>query len=127
MFANVVIGSNNVAASKVFYDAILATLGVPEGDFNEERQRLYYRTPDALLIVTKPLNGNAATAANGSSLGFSCKTPEQALAFHDAGVANGGVSIEDPPGWRDYGSGRKMYLAYVRDPSGHKVCAAHNG
>jgi catechol 2,3-dioxygenase-like lactoylglutathione lyase family enzyme len=126
MFANVVIGSNDVAASKVFYDAILATLGVQEGEFNEQRQRLYYRAPDALLIITKPLDGNMATAANGSSLGFTCKTPEQAKAFHDAGVANGGISIEDPPGWRDYGAGRRMYLAYVRDPSGHKICAAHN-
>jgi len=127
MFAHIVIGSNDVEASKNFYDAVLATLNVPNGDFNEERQRLYYRTPDITLIVTKPLDGNSATAANGSTLGFSCKTPEQAKAFHDAGVANGGVSIEDPPGWRDYGSGRKIYLAYVKDPSGHKICAAHHG
>ena len=126
MFANVVLGSNDVEASKEFYDAVLATIGVQEGDFNRERQRLYYRTPDALLIITKPLDGNLAEAANGSSLGFTCKTPEQVKAFHDAGVANGGISIEDPPGWRDYGSGRRIYLGYVRDPSGHKICAAHN-
>ena len=126
MFANVVLGSNDVAVSKVFYDAVLAMVGIPEGDFNEERQRLYYRTRDALLIITKPLNGNMAEAANGSSLAFKCETPEQVKAFHDAGVSNGGVSIEAPPGWRDYGSGRRMYLAYVRDPSGHKICAAHN-
>ena len=124
MFAQIVIGSNDIAASRKFYDAVLATVGVSEGDFNEETQRIYYRTSDGTLIVTKPMDGNPATVANGGTLGFTCKTPEQANAFHDAAVANGGVSIEDPPGWRNLGE-RKVYLAYVRDPSGHKLCATH--
>ena len=124
MFSHIVIGSNDIAAARIFYDAVLATVGVSGGDFNEEAQRIYYRTSDGTLIVTKPLDGNPATAANGGTLGFTCKTPEQANAFHDAAVANGGVSIEDPPGWRNLGE-RKLYLAYVRDPSGHKLCATH--
>jgi len=124
MFAQIVIGSNDIAASRKFYDAVLATVGVPEGDFNEEIQRVYYRTSDGTFVVTKPADGNSATVANGGTLGFKCKTPEQAKAFHDAAVANGGVSIEDPPGWRNLGE-RKVYLAYVRDPSGHKLCATH--
>jgi catechol 2,3-dioxygenase-like lactoylglutathione lyase family enzyme len=124
MFAQIVIGSNDIAAARIFYDAVLATVGVPEGDFNEEIQRIYYRTSDGTFVVTKPVDGNPATVANGGTLGFKCKTPEQAKAFHDAAVANGGVSIEDPPGWRNLGE-RKVYLAYVRDPSGHKLCATH--
>jgi hypothetical protein len=35
-----------------------------------------------------------------------------AEAWHKAGVANGGTSIEDPPGVRPNGA----YLAYLRDP-----------
>ena len=124
MFAQIVIGSNDIAAARKFYDAVLATVGVPEGDFNEEIQRIYYRTSDGTFVVTKPADGNPATVANGGTLGFKCKTPEQAKAFHDAAVANGGVSIEDPPGWRNLGE-LKLYLAYVRDPSGHKLCATH--
>jgi catechol 2,3-dioxygenase-like lactoylglutathione lyase family enzyme len=124
MFSHIVIGSNDIAAARIFYDAVLATVGVSEGDFNEEAQRIYYRTSDGTLIVAKPLDGNPATVANGGTLGFTCKTPEQANAFHDAAVANGGVSIEDPPGWRNLGE-LKLYLAYVRDPSGHKLCATH--
>jgi catechol 2,3-dioxygenase-like lactoylglutathione lyase family enzyme len=126
MFAQIVIGSNDIAAARKFYDAVLATVGVPEGDFNEEIQRVYYRTSNGTFVVTKPADGNSATVANGGTLGFKCKTPEQAKAFHDAAVANGGVSIEDPPGWRNLGE-RKVYLAYVRDPSGHKLCATHYG
>ena len=44
---------------------------------------------------------------------------DQADAWHAAGVANGGTSIEDPPGRRENG----MYLAYLRDPDGSKICA----
>ena len=124
MFSHIMIGSNDIAAARKFYDAVMATVGVSEGDFNEEIQRIYYRTSDETFVVTKPADGNPATVANGGTFGFKCKTPEQAKAFHDAAVANGGVSIEDPPGWRNLGE-RKVYLSYVRDPSGHKLCATH--
>ena len=127
MLAHLVIGSNDVEASKRFYDPVLEILGVAAGEYNAERQRLYYKTPELTLIVTKPLNGNPATVANGSTIGFSCKNPEQADLFHDTAVANGGQSIEDPPGWREPTPGRKIYLAYVSDPSGHKLCAIYHG
>jgi len=43
-------------------------------------------------------------------------------AFHAAGVANGGVSCEDLPGYRE-GPAGKMFLAYLRDHIGKKICA----
>jgi len=76
--------------------------------------------------ITKPIDGQPATHANGGTIGFACASPEEARAFHDAGVANGGKSIEDPRGWRE-GAGGKFYLAYSRDPSGNKICAPHRG
>ena len=45
-------------------------------------------------------------------------------AFSLAGIAAGGTAIEDPPGVRS-GSGMNLYLAYLRDPSGNKICAMH--
>jgi hypothetical protein len=74
--------------------------------------------------LTNPIDGKAATHANGGTIGFACDSPERVKAFHDAGVANGGKSIEDPPGWRE-GSAGKLYLAYLRDPCGNKICALH--
>ena len=74
-------------------------------------------------FVTKPIDGQPATAGNGSTVGFAM-TPEQADAWHAAGVANGGTAIEDPPGVRE-GNGMKLYLAYLRDPSGNKICALY--
>lgn len=126
MFSHIVIGTQDLAAAKKFYDATLSVIGVPEGEINTEKQRVYYRTPNGTLIVTVPLNGEPATVANGSTLGFKCDSAEQAEAFHDTAVANGGISIEDPPGWRESG-GRKLYLAYMRDPSGNKLCAMNAG
>jgi catechol 2,3-dioxygenase-like lactoylglutathione lyase family enzyme len=122
MFSHMVVGTNDVKRAKAFYDATLGALGVAPG--MADGDRVYYRTPTGTFIVTKPLNGEPATAANGGTIGFSCSTSDQADAWHAAGVANGGVSCEDPPGVRE-GGGLKLYLAYLRDPDGNKLCALH--
>jgi len=118
------VGANDLAASKKFYDAVLDAIGLPAGQV-DPKGRIFYRTKTGVFGITKPIDGQPATHANGGTIGFACASPEQATAFHDAGVANGGKSIEDPPGWRDGPS--KFYLAYLRDPSGNKICALHRG
>ena len=125
MFSHVMVGADDVAASKKFCDAALGAIGVPEGKANL-KGRVFYRTKTGTFILTKPIDGKAATQANGGTIGFACDSPDQVNAFHDAGVANGGTSIEDPPGWRERESG-KLYLAYLRDPFGNKICALHRG
>ena len=125
MFSHVMVGANDVAASKKFYDAALGTLGVSEGK-PDPRGRVFYRTKTGLFGITKPIDGQSATHANGDTIGFTCDSPEKVKAFHDAGVANGGMSIEDPPGWRE-GAAGKLFLAYLREPSGNKICAMHRG
>jgi catechol 2,3-dioxygenase-like lactoylglutathione lyase family enzyme len=86
--------------------------------------RLFYRHDGASFCVTEPINSEAATFANGGTIGFKCATPEQVHAFHDTAVAHGGTSIEQPPGLRENNLGA-LYLAYVRDPDGNKLCALH--
>jgi catechol 2,3-dioxygenase-like lactoylglutathione lyase family enzyme len=122
MFSHVMIGTNDLDRAKAFYDAVLGTLGVPPGFV--DRHRVFWRTPTGVFSVTRPIDGQPATVANGSTLGFNCSTPEQADAWHAAGLAAGGRSIEDPPGWRE-GAAGKLYLAYLRDLDGHKICALH--
>ena len=127
MFSHVMIGSNDIELSKRFYDAVLGTLGVTEPLRNATASgytRLFYRHEGNTFCVTEPIDGEEASYANGGTIGFKCNSPEQVRAFHDAAVAHGGESIEDPPGLRD-GSLGAMYLAYVRDPDGHKLCAIH--
>ena len=122
MFSHILVGTNDVLAAKKFYDAVMETLGIPSGELNEEKQRIYYRSPTASPIVTKPIDGNPASVGNGSTIGFKCASAEQAKAFHDAAIVAGGTSIEDPPGWRVNGD-KKMFLAYVRDLDGNKLNA----
>jgi len=116
------IGTNDLERAKTFYDAILGTLGVPPGFV--DRHRIFWRTPEGIFSVSKPIDGQPATAGNGSTFGFACSSPEQADAWHAAGVAHGGSTCEDPPGVREGTSG-KMYLAYLRDPDGNKLCGLY--
>ena len=122
MFSHIMIGANDLDRAKAFYDAVLGTLGVPPGVV--DRHRVFYRTPTGVFSVSLPINGEPATCANGGTVGFACKDAAQADAWHAAGVANGGTSIEDPPGVRE-GAFGNLYLAYLRDPDGNKICALH--
>lgn len=127
MFSHIMVGSNNIERSKRFYDAVLGVLGAGEPLRNAAKTghiRLFYRHDGGAFCVSEPINGAKATSANGGTIGFKCDSPEQVTAFHEAAVANGGTSIEDPPGLRE-GSLGAMYLAYVRDPDGNKLCALH--
>lgn len=125
MFSHIMVGADDVAVSKKFYDAVLGAIGVPEGKI-DPKGRVFYRTGTGVFAVSKPIDGKTATHANGGTIGFACDSPEMAKALHDAGVVNGGTSIEDPPGWRE-GAAGKIYLAYLCDPYGNKLCALHRG
>ena len=123
MFSHIMIGSNDIDASKKFYDAVLGALGAKEA-MVDDKGRLIYMHNNGLFLVTKPIDGKPATAANGGTIGFGCASQEQVDAWHAAGVANGGATIEDPPGIRESGFG-PLYLAYLRDPDGNKLCAMY--
>lgn len=122
MFSHIMIGTNDLDRSKAFYDTLLGTLGVPAG--RVDGHRVFYMTPTGIFSVSQPINGEPATHANGGTIGFACASPEQADAWHAAGVSAGGKTCEDPPGVREGATG-KLYLAYLRDPDGNKLCGLH--
>ncbi len=124
MFSHVMLGTDDVAASKRFYDAALGALGVPEGEI-DELGRAVYTHDGGRFVIRTPLNGGRASGANGGTLGFQAGSTEAVDAFHAAGLEAGGTAIEDPPGPRNATGGRVLYLAYLRDPGGNKVCALH--
>jgi len=123
MFSHIMVGSNDCTRAKKFYDALLGTLGAKPA-MVDDKGRLIYMHNNGLFLVTTPIDGKSATAANGGTIGFACESSAQVDAWHAAGVANGGTTCEDPPGVREGGFG-KLYLAYVRDPDGNKLCALH--
>lgn len=122
MYSHMMVGSNDIDRSKQFYDATFKAMGGREGIVDPKGRLVYLHNNNAFL-VTPPIDGQPATHGNGCTVGFAM-LPEQADAWHEAGVANGGTAIEDPPGVRE-GGGMKMYLAYLRDPDGNKLCALH--
>ena len=127
MFNHIMVGSNDIERSKRFYDAVLGTLGAGEPHRNQAstgHTRLFYRHDGSTFCISEPIDGEPATCANGGTIGFKCDSPEQVKQFHDTAVAHGGTSIQDPPGLRAGAMG-DMYLAYVRDPDGNKLCAIH--
>jgi catechol 2,3-dioxygenase-like lactoylglutathione lyase family enzyme len=125
MYSHVMLGANDIAVSTAFYNATLGALGYPAG-FQDPKGRVFWMAKAGIFSISLPIDGNEATCANGGTIGFSAQSPEEADAWHAAGLANGGTAIEDPPGWRE-GNGMKFYLAYLRDPAGNKICAMHSG
>jgi catechol 2,3-dioxygenase-like lactoylglutathione lyase family enzyme len=122
MFSHVMVGTNDLDRAKSFYDATLGALGVPPG--RVDRHRVFYRTPTGVFCVSLPIDGEPATFANGATLGFACASSDQADAWHAAGLSSGGEAIEEPPGVRE-GTTGKLYLAYLRDPDGNKLCGLY--
>lgn len=123
MFSHIMLGANDVAESKRFYDAILEVLGYRPGVI-DEKGRCFYYEKTGVFSLSKPIDDQPASCGNGSTVGFAADSPEIIDAWHAAGLAHGGSTIEDPPGVRASATA-KMYLAYLRDPSGNKICALH--
>lgn len=119
MYSHVMVGSNNLGVAKTFYDALFGKEGRAD-----DKGRLSYGRKGAVFMVTSPIDGLPATQGNGSTIGFAFDSPEEVDAWHQRGLAAGGTAIEDPPGIRSNAFG-SLYLAYLRDPDGNKLCGLH--
>jgi len=120
MFSHIFIGTNDLDRAKSFYDALLGSIGVKPATV--DRHRIFYRTATGTLGISLPIDGKPATFANGGTIGFACPSSEAVDAWHEAGIKAGGTTCEDPPGERP---GSNLYLAYLRDPDGNKLCGLH--
>jgi catechol 2,3-dioxygenase-like lactoylglutathione lyase family enzyme len=124
MYSHIMVGTNDMDKSKAFYDAVLGALGYEPGGI-DDKGRCFYMTPTGIFSISVPIDGQPANGGNGSTVGFAVENPAAANAWHEAGITNGGTTCEDPPGERESPMG-PLYLAYLRDPSGNKICALHS-
>ena len=122
MFSHIMLGANDLEASKLFYDAVLGVLGIKAGSFSHNKY--FYRSPAGVFAITKPIDGNKATYANGGTIGFGAKSITDVDAFYASGIAHGGNSCEGEPGYRE-GAAGTVYIAWLRDPVGNKICAMY--
>ncbi len=118
MFTHVMIGSNDLERARRFYDATFVALGGKPGEM-DPRGRLIYSHECSRLMITKPIDGKPATAANGGTIGIAAASQDHVLAWHAAGIAHGGTAVESPPAQRPNGA----FVAYLRDPDGNKLTA----
>jgi catechol 2,3-dioxygenase-like lactoylglutathione lyase family enzyme len=123
MFTHVTVGANDIEASRRFYDAVFGVLGMEPGAA-DPKGRYWWSNARGSFAVGSPIDGEAACYANGGTIGFAAASPEAVAAFAQAGVEAGGTAIEDAPGPRETPFG-VLHLAYLRDPSGNKICAVH--
>src|SRR5271156_2672121 len=66
MFSHIMIGSNDIARSKKFYDALFAAMGAQPGT-EDARGRLAYSHNGGRFMVSKPNDGKPASQANGGA------------------------------------------------------------
>lgn len=123
MLSHILLGTNDLTASRQFYDAMLGVLGAaPSTHISVNGFERYVWDHDGTrLMIATPRDGQPCTQYNGFTLGFKTTSIDQLHRALDAALAHGGMAIEDPPGWRR-APGNDRYLAYVRDPAGHKLC-----
>lgn len=125
MYSHLTLGSNDLARSKTFYDALFTAVGGAAGTLIPDRERVLYLHNGGMLMIVKPIDGEPATHGNGGTIGLAMASPEQVEAWHAAGVANGGTTCEDPPGVRAAPGLPRMHLAYLRDPDNNKLCGIY--
>lgn len=118
IFTHVVLGTNDIDKARAFYDSTLGALGLKRV-MNMENASLWGKDGPEFM-VTKPANGQPATAANGGTIGFAANSRAAVHAFHEKALAAGGT-CEGPPGPRSFTP--TAYAAYVRDLDGNKLTA----
>lgn len=121
MYSHIVVGTNNMITAKAFYDKVMAELGYTEGVIDPQG-RCFYISKTGTFGITTPIDGAPASHANGGTIGFQAASNEAVDAWFKTGLEAGGTECEDPPGIRTNMFG-KLYVAYLRDPDGNKLCA----
>ena len=117
MIHHVSLGTNDVARSKAFYDAVLPIVGILP--LSDDESGLGYASGTFHFSVQVPIDGRPATVGNGSHVAFAVEDRGMVDRFHAAALANGG-SDDGAPGLRpEYDA--HYYGAFVRDPDGHKI------
>ncbi len=130
MIGYATLGTNDIGKARAFYDDLLGSIGAKRiMEFGEELGgfTMWGTSWDKPgIAVTRPHDGQAATAGNGNMIAIPLEARAQVDALHAKAIALGG-SCEGPPGVRGEEGPQAFYGAYFRDPEGNKLCAFRVG
>lgn len=117
MIGYVTLGTNDLGRAVAFYDELLAVLGAGRFMEVEDVFVAWAVSPDKPGIsVTRPFDGNAATAGNGTMVALAVDSTEMVHKVYDKAIELGGKD-EGPAGPR----GDAFYAGYFRDLDGNKL------
>jgi len=109
----------DLAASKRFYSAVFAVLGIPLGGESED-----YFWADELFVSTKDSAAAQGAITGRMHFAFQAKSRDAVDGFYSAALSAGGRDNGEP-GERHYHPG--YYAAFVIDPDGNNVEAVFHG
>lgn len=115
------LGTNDLARATAFWGPILTNLGhraLPDLGPGWAGWGQDYDSGFGFYLCT-PFDGHAASPGNGATFAFAARDAAHVRALHALALAHGGRD-DGPPGTRPYYS-PDFYVAYVRDPDGHKL------
>lgn len=118
MLGYVMLGTNDLKKSSVFYDALLVEFGA--GRAMEMENCIFWANSPAgpMLSITRPYDGQRACVGNGTMLALTADSRDQVNSVY-ARALSLGASDEGAPGIRGDGG---FYAAYFRDLDGNKLC-----
>ena len=127
MIGYVTLGSNDLASARAYYDALFGSIGAGRlMEFGENFTMYGSAWGKPAIAITKPYNGEAASAGNGNMTAIVMDSRDKVDAFYNKAIELGG-SDEGPPGVRGEEGPQAFYGAYFRDPEGNKFCAFRIG
>lgn len=119
MIAYTTFGTNNLEASKAFYDAMFAEVGIGELWTSETFVGYGPSMDQPMFGICKPHDGKAATAGNGTMIALACPNKEAVHKIYDKAISLG-AQDEGAAGPRGESG---FYCGYFRDPDGNKINA----
>jgi catechol 2,3-dioxygenase-like lactoylglutathione lyase family enzyme len=120
MIGYVTIGALDPEAALPFYDGVMGAIGYERQFFDGGWAGYGPKGGAHDVYVCPPHDGQPARAGNGVMIAFKAPSEAAVRAAYAAGMANGG-SDEGPPGFRPPDA-TSFYGAYLRDPTGNKLC-----
>ena len=109
-----VVGTNNMTATKGFYDALFAQAGLQSVQPSD--RMTYWVGADFAFAAATPFDTKPATHGNGTMVGFAVGSEEEVKRLHALAITLGGT-CEGAPGQRG-----PRFSAYVRDLDDNKLC-----
>lgn len=110
---------DDLAASRTFYTAVMAALGIPMGGSGKD-----YFWVDELFVSTAASEAAQGQLTGRHHLAFQAGSRAIVDAFYRAGLAAGGKD-NGAPGERSYHPG--YYAAFLLDPQGNNIEAVFHG